>query len=916
MTTYTYANENRSRRRSFALTTLTGGSLLRGVFLLLCMIVALACTAQAQSADPADLICPRSAPGSAITPPPDLWSTSGVLQVTFTFQTTVDAQGLTRYCYITSTGLQSPTLHVYPGDQLIINFQNELPAATPEQLARGMKMPAIAGMAGMAMKGMKMPMVADASTGGTSDCPGSGIMTAETTNLHFHGLNVSPTCGQDNVINTMIQPGDMFTYNVQIPADEPPGLYWYHPHPHGFSEGQVQGGAAGALIVEGIQNVNTSLAGLPQRLFVLRDQVLPNSESNDSNIPAWDISVNYTPIPFPNYPPATVQTPPAEQEFWRVLNAAADTILNVQYVVNGVAQPVQVVAIDGYPIGAGGSAGTPQSESVTTMLLPPGARVEFVVTTPNVGDQAQLVTQNWDTGPDGDFDPTRPIADIVAQSTVPNVATGGTQAAAQLSASRLPSEVHSQRVSRFADLAEETPVAQRTLQFSEVLQDPSDPNSPTSFFITLVGQTPAVYNPSAPPNIVVHQGSVEDWTVQNTALEDHIFHIHQLHFQVMAINGQPVNDPAIRDTIDVPYWSGTGAYPSVTLRMDFRDANIIGTFVYHCHILAHEDGGMMGTIQVLPAGIGTTTAVTASSTDLNANANVTLTATVTPASAGGPVMLGTVQFADNGTNIGSAIPVSNSQAVLTTTLAADGNNSITATYSGDSTYTESVSNALAVTIEDFTFSATNMAIPAPGQAGTSTITVTGSANFVAPINFTCSLPHSLTEAACFVNPNSLTGSGQVTLTVNTTPAHSLSSSGVGIPPLGNNGRFVLGLVALSLALLTLWIPRQKWRVPGAKFHRARHFLVRGRLRKQPFRSGHSGGLLQRRGDRHQRQRFLADSAHGSYSGDHSMTQSNSIRSGTASALKFARNVSQLQKENSHVRHKKGARFTRQLWLRL
>ena len=91
------------------------------------------------------------------------------------------------------------------------------------------------------------------------------------------------------------------------------------------------------------------------------------------------------------------------------------------------------------------------------------------------------------------------------------------------------------------------------------------------------------------PNIVVHSGTVEDWVVQNTALEDHIFHIHQLHFQVLEVNGQPVNDPAIRDTVDLPYWSGSGPYPSVKVRMDFRDPNIVGTFVYHCHILQHED---------------------------------------------------------------------------------------------------------------------------------------------------------------------------------------------------------------------------------------------------------------------------------------------------------------------------------------
>ncbi len=764
----------------------------------------LATQARAQSPDPADAVCPRYAPGSVVSPPPDLWSQNGTLQVSFTFQMVVDEQGLTRYCFIANgtPTLEAPTLHVNPGDQLIINFQNELPAASPSAQASVVKR--VGGRVRTISRPLcKFPTTAavarDDASQSSGDCPGSGIITASTTNLHFHGTNVSPTCGQDDVIHTTIQSGDTFTYDVQIPSDEPPGLYWYHPHPHGFSEGQVQGGAAGALIVEGIQNVNASLANLPQRLFVIRDQLLPDSESNDVNIPAWDISLNYVPIPYPNYPPAVVQTPPGEQEFWRVLNAAADTILNVEYIVNGVPQPVQLVAMDGYPIG-GETTGSPQSETETSLLLGPGARAEFIATTPNVGDQAQLVTQYWNTGPDGDYDPARPIANIVAQST------------AQANAVRIPAIAHTQKVTRFADLEEETPIAQRTLQFSEVLQDPSNPNSPTTFFITPVGQTPTAYYATEPPNIIVHQGTVEDWTIQNTAFEDHIFHIHQLHFQVLAINGQPVDDPAIRDTIDLPYWSGTGAYPSATLRMDFRDPNIIGTFVYHCHILEHEDGGMMGTIQVLPAGVGTSTTLSASSADVNVNSSITLTATVTPATTGGPTLTGTVQFAEDGADIGSPVTVAGGQATLTTPLTAGGNHSFTALYSGDANYDESSSAALDVGAEDFSLSAAAASIAQPGQSGTVAITVTDSANFSGAINFTCALPNSLVESACFVNPHTITGSGQVNLTVNTTPPHSFAHPRLRVPPIRPGPALLMGLFGLLLLAPFLGIPDRTRRV--------------------------------------------------------------------------------------------------------
>jgi FtsP/CotA-like multicopper oxidase with cupredoxin domain len=120
--------------------------------------------------------------------------------------------------------------------------------------------------------------------------------------------------------------------------------------------------------------------------------------------------------------------------------------------------------------------------------------------------------------------------------------------------------------------------------------------------ITVDGQTPAPFNPYAPqPNITVHQGDVEDWIIENRSREAHTFHIHQVHFLLVQWDGVPVDEPFLRDTINVHYWDGKSAhYPSVTLRMDFRDPNTVGTFVYHCHLLEHEDGGMMGTIRVLP----------------------------------------------------------------------------------------------------------------------------------------------------------------------------------------------------------------------------------------------------------------------------------------------------------------------------
>lgn len=109
-----------------------------------------------------------------------------------------------------------------------------------------------------------------------------------------------------------------------------------------------------------------------------------------------------------------------------------------------------------------------------------------------------------------------------------------------------------------------------------------------------------IYRRSRPP-----QGPTEDWIVENRSLENHEFHIHQIHFKLLARNGVRLAaaDQQMLDTVDVPYWTGPGPYPSVTVRMDFRGPDV-GDFVYHCHILDHEDAGMMAIIRVLPQAQG------------------------------------------------------------------------------------------------------------------------------------------------------------------------------------------------------------------------------------------------------------------------------------------------------------------------
>ncbi|MGB8848912.1 MAG: hypothetical protein WCC76_04295, partial [Candidatus Acidiferrales bacterium] len=101
------------------------------------------------------------------------------------FRKAQDGNGNARFCYLAADGSEAPTLRVNPGDLLILTLKNEVPApATPVAMAMGAR-----------------------GHESSKECAG-GEMTADSTNLHFHGLSIPPVCHQDDVLNTSIQPFD------------------------------------------------------------------------------------------------------------------------------------------------------------------------------------------------------------------------------------------------------------------------------------------------------------------------------------------------------------------------------------------------------------------------------------------------------------------------------------------------------------------------------------------------------------------------------------------------------------------------------------------------------------------------------------------------------------------------------------
>jgi FtsP/CotA-like multicopper oxidase with cupredoxin domain len=368
----------------------------------------------------------------------------------------------------------------------------------------------------------------------------------ETTNMHTHGLHVSPAGNSDNVF-VHLMPGETFAYEYAIPADSTsglytPGLYWYHPHMHGNSTDQVEGGMAGTLIVEGALDELPGIRDLPERVLVLQatqfdaDGMVITSPEIDEIA----IFVNGQPQP-------TIDITPGETQRWRILNASSFMFVNL--------------ALDGHQLHQIASDANPLREvwSRDQILLAAGERVEVLIQGGPEGDYA-LHSLAWGSDLEFQAQPDFPIATLVS--------SGPSQSPEPLPTTLIP----------FEDLREATIDRRRELTFSEELSPFRVLIDGREFDEDRVDQR-------------VKLGATEEWRLRNTSEDWHPFHIHVNDFQVTEINGEPVAAHSWEDTTPIP------AFGEIVIRTRFLDYT--GKFVYHCHILDHEDRGMMGIVEVV-----------------------------------------------------------------------------------------------------------------------------------------------------------------------------------------------------------------------------------------------------------------------------------------------------------------------------
>ena len=434
--------------------------------------------------------------GASLTEPPVLRSADGRLDVTLEAQfgpATMGGRAVTTYTF--NGHAPGPTLRLLPGDSLGVTLTNQM------------------------------------------DQP---------TNLHTHGLHVSPAGNSDNVF-VHLMPGETFSYEYAIPQDGTsglyiPGLYWYHPHMHGYSSDQVSGGMAGALIVEGALDALPGIRDVPERLLVLQATQF-DDDGVMISFPKMDVIAIF--VNGQSHP--AIEIAPGETQRWRIINASAFTFFNL--------------ALDGHQLHQIASDANPLREVLSRdqILMAPGERVEVLI---QGGPEGVYALQSLPWGVDLEFQaqPAIPIASVISSGPVD-----------------LPEPLPTTLI-EFEDLREMTIDKRRELIFSEEMKPFEVLIDGHTFGEDRIDQT-------------VKLGATEEWLLRNTSPDWHPFHIHVNDFQVVEINGEPVDAYSWEDTTPIP------AFGEIVIRSRFLD--FPGKFVYHCHLLDHEDQGMMGVVEVV-----------------------------------------------------------------------------------------------------------------------------------------------------------------------------------------------------------------------------------------------------------------------------------------------------------------------------
>jgi FtsP/CotA-like multicopper oxidase with cupredoxin domain len=379
---------------------------------------------------------------------------------------------------------------------------------------------------------------------------------SEPTNLHYHGLHVAPTGNADNSF-LEIPSGEDFTYEFDLPASHPGGTFWYHPHIHETVARQVSRGLAGVFIVRGELDQIPEIADAPEAVLVLQDFDLASNglslepgliermAGREGDLVTVTGQVN---------PPVRIQ-----RDGWirlRILNASSSRFYRLQLEEH----PLYLLASDGGAL--------PAPEQRDEILLTPGERIEVMVRGERPEGRYRLLSLPYNRGGMGMGMMGGTTSRTIVLATVVYEGQAGRTWS-------LP-----QQLVRIDPLPAAS--VRRSFLLGQGMGMGMMGGGGMTF--TINGRT---FNPNRVDTRVA-LGSVEEWEFINPTMMDHPMHIHTNPFQLLGSDGSPIR--AWKDVILV------GANSRIRVRTAFRDYT--GKAMYHCHILDHEDLGMMGVLEI------------------------------------------------------------------------------------------------------------------------------------------------------------------------------------------------------------------------------------------------------------------------------------------------------------------------------
>ncbi|MCW5897647.1 MAG: multicopper oxidase domain-containing protein [Flavobacteriales bacterium] len=401
-------------------------------------------------------------------------------------------------------------------------------------------------------------------------------LVGESTSIHWHGMHVAPE--NDGGPHIVIEPGE--TWSPAFPVLDKASTHWYHPHLHEKTNEHVVKGIAGFIIVRDAEEAALTLP----RTYGVDDipLAIQTKELDANNQVVWHgvmdthVMVNGTIDPFVEVPAQIVRL--------RLLNGASERVFNFGLSNN---QSFHQIASDGGLLTA--------PVSMTRLRLAPGERAEVLVDLGALQGQSIQLRNFGSELPNGIYGATQP--GMGGGQQIPgytnNPLNGGNYDILRLDVgaptadpvTNLPGSMttHTPWIEADADTT-------RIITFSPVNMGPTAIQGP--FVFDMMPFDMMMINQYVPFE------NVEIWELRNQTPISHPFHIHDVQFYILSINGAPPppNMQGRKDVVLVP--GGMGVVRFITKFETFWSAET--PYMYHCHMLSHEDDGMMGQFLVMP----------------------------------------------------------------------------------------------------------------------------------------------------------------------------------------------------------------------------------------------------------------------------------------------------------------------------